>query len=219
MAKSLRWFAAFFAPLVALSLACSAVSGPQVDPGEVVPGVLFQDDFSDTSSGWDRVDAPEGVTDYANGGYRIFVDQTGHDYWGNPGLDFGDVHIEVDATKVGGPDDNDLGLICRYQDTDNFYAFYVSSDGFASITKVVDGNQELMGSENWLETAAVRQGNATNRIRADCVGDSLALYANGELVHSVADSTFASGDVGLIAGTFSEGGTDVLFDNFVVLQP
>jgi len=181
--------------------------------------VLFQDDFSDTSSGWDRVDAAEGVTDYTNGGYRIFVDQTQHDYWGNPGLDFSDVRVEVDATKVAGPDDNDLGVLCRYQDAQNFYAFYISSDGYASINKVEGGNQEQLGSEKWLETSAVRQGNATNRIRADCVGDSLTLYANGELVHMISDSTFASGDVGLIAGTFSEAGTDILFDNFVVLQP
>jgi hypothetical protein len=33
------------------------------------------------------------------------------------------------------------------------------------------------------------------------------------------DSTLTSGDVGLMAGTFSNPGTDILFDNFVVRQP
>jgi len=227
MAKSLRAFGLFAFPLLALSLACSLVSGPEIDVNEVVPeiesglgqSVLFRDDFSDTSSGWDRVDAAEGVTDYANGGYRIFVDQTEHDYWANPGLVFGDVQVEVDATKAAGPDDNDFGVICRYQDSDNFYSFLISSDGYYSTTKVANGTQEFLGSDNWLPTDAVNQGNATNRVRADCIGSSLTLWANGQLVHSASDSSFTTGDVGLIAGTFSEAGTDILFDNFVVLQP
>jgi hypothetical protein len=33
------------------------------------------------------------------------------------------------------------------------------------------------------------------------------------------DSSFSSGDVGLIAGSFATEGTDIHFDNFVVRQP
>ncbi|HKY83637.1 MAG TPA: hypothetical protein VJ160_02305 [Anaerolineales bacterium] len=227
MAKPLRTFALFAAPLLVLSLACSLVSGPDIDGSEVDPviesglgqGVLFQDDFSDTSSGWDQVEAEEGVTNYAHGAYRIFVGQADRDYWANPGLSFGDVRVEVDATKVGGPDDNDFGVICRYQDVDNFYGFLVSSDGYYSITKVADGVRETLGTDGWPATDAVHQGDASNRIRADCIGDELSIYANGQLVYSTNDSAFATGDVGLIAGTFSETGTDILFDNFVVLRP
>ena len=32
-------------------------------------------------------------------------------------------------------------------------------------------------------------------------------------------SGFASGDVGLMAGTFGEPGADILFDNFYVYRP
>jgi hypothetical protein len=35
----------------------------------------------------------------------------------------------------------------------------------------------------------------------------------------VQDDTFASGDVGLLAGTYDEIGTDIHFDNFVVRAP
>jgi hypothetical protein len=66
---------------------------------------------------------------------------------------------------------------------------------------------------------SIRQGSATNRVRADCVGTTLTLYANGEVLYSIEDSSYASGDVGLIAGTFDEPGADIRFDNFVVLQP
>jgi hypothetical protein len=33
------------------------------------------------------------------------------------------------------------------------------------------------------------------------------------------DPDFPEGDVGLLAGTFTQPGVDVIFDNFVVLQP
>jgi len=66
---------------------------------------------------------------------------------------------------------------------------------------------------------AIKQGNSTNRIKADCVGSHLVLHTNGTQLADVQDATFSSGDVGLIAGTFAEPGTDIHFDNFVVKKP
>ena len=214
MPKTLRSFAMFLVPLLVLTLACSTL-GRQDDDSSV----LFSDDFSDPSSGWNSYQGEEGVTDYDSGQYRIFVNQSRHDYWAYPGRSFTDVRVEVDATKAGGPDDNDFGVICRYQDTENFYAFLISSDGFYSIMKYSGGNSETLGADAMLATDVVNQGSATNHIRADCVGDSLSLYANGDRLHAVTDSTFSSGDVGLIAGTFDEAGADIVFDDFVVRQP
>ncbi|OGO48233.1 MAG: hypothetical protein A2W34_03810 [Chloroflexi bacterium RBG_16_64_32] len=220
MAKPLRSFALFLVPLLVLTLACSALGGPVVEaPPADGTNVLFSDDFSDPDSGWDRVQADEGLTDYDNGQYRIFVDQARFDRWANPGLSFTDVQVEADATKIGGPDDNDFGLVCRYQDIENFYAFLISSDGFYAILKYSGGSSEILGSDSWPPSEAINQGAATNHLRADCIADSLTLYANGEQLHAVTDSAFSSGDVGLIAGTFDEPGADIAFDDFVVLQP
>ena len=66
---------------------------------------------------------------------------------------------------------------------------------------------------------AIETGNVTNDIKVDCVGSTLTLYANGSQLISVEDTAFASGDVGLLAGTFDTPGTDIHFDNFVVRQP
>ena len=206
--------------VLVLTLAILACSLGDSD-GEDAPAadVLFQDDFSDSSSGWDSYSDSDGVTDYADDVYRILVNETSTDYWANPGLDFTDTVIEVDATKVGGPDDNDLGLICRYQDVDNFYFFIISSDGYYTIGKVVDGTQELIGGDNMEYSDTIKQGNATNHIQADCVGTHLVLHVNGEKLSDVTDSTYTSGDVGLMAGTFDAPGTDIHFDDFVVKKP
>lgn len=196
-------------------LACSFGSEAETLPG----GILFQDDFSDTSSGWDRVNSDEGVTDYANGEYRILVNTDNTDVWANPGLSFSDTQIEVDARKAGGPDDNDFGLICRYENSENFYFFIISSDGFYAVGRVIDGVQELLGEIEMIPNDAINIGNMSNHLKVDCIGSSLSLSVNGAQLVTVTDNAFASGDVGLIAGTFDIPGTDIHFDNFVVRKP
>jgi hypothetical protein len=68
-------------------------------------------------------------------------------------------------------------------------------------------------------TDAVKQGDATNHLRGDCVGSTLTLYVNGQQVASVTDTSFTSGDIGLTVGTFDDPNAAVTFDNFVVNEP
>jgi hypothetical protein len=58
-----------------------------------------------------------------------------------------------------------------------------------------------------------------NHLRVDCIGDQLTFYINFSEVAEATDGDFPTGDVGVVAGSFAEPGVDVLFDNFVVLQP
>jgi len=206
--------------LLSALLACNTDDVPD-DPQTITAeeDVLFQDDFSDPSSGWDRITNEEGTTDYVNGEYRFLINATHVDYWTNPGLDFWDVVVEVDAVKAGGPDDNDFGVICRYQNTDNFYFFLISSDGFYAIAKMEAGESAFIEPDQMYSSDAILQGEAANHLRAECVGSRLALAVNGVLVAETEDDTFADGDVGLIAGAFDEPGVDIRFDNFVVKKP
>lgn len=210
-----------FTLLALLSLACNLSQITQFF-GEypVYPGaLLFQDGFSDPSSGWDRVRSPDGMTDYENDRYRIVVNAANADYWSNPGLYFEDVHIEVDALKSGGPDDNDYGVLCRYQDTENFYFLIISSDGYYGIGMVLNGHQKLLEPPQMYHSEAILPGNSVNHIQAVCQGSHLTLTVNGEFIAETYDSSFSSGDIGLIVGSFDEPGVDVLFDNLSVKNP
>lgn len=220
----MKRFIPIISVLVLASLACSIPFSSGSDSGDpaatqLPENLLFQDDFSDPASGWDRVDQSDGITDYADGVYRIFVNTINTDIWSNPGLDFGDVRVEVDATKVGGNDNNDFGVICRYQDSDNYYFFIASSDGYYGIGRFLGGKQELIGVESMPPSEVIKQGNATNHLRADCIGSKLSLYVNDEFLAQYEDTAFTSGDVGLIAGSLVSPGVDIHFDNFKVLKP
>jgi hypothetical protein len=204
--------------LILLTTACEL--SPTLG-GEIVPsgGILFKDDFSDPSSGWMQGEDEFGKTEYANGGFRILVTSDVTGKISIPRLLFTDTIIEVDASKVAGSDDNDYGVICRYQDENNFYFFEISSDGYYLIGKFKDNQLVLIGMEQMQTSDHIRQGQSTNRIRAACTGSSLSLSVNGHLLIEVQDADFSSGDVGLIAGTFETPGTDILFENFKVFKP
>lgn len=183
--------------------------------------VLFQDDFSDPTSGWDRVSQGENTTsDYQDGQYVITVVADQYDGWANPGQYFaGDVSVEVDANKLSGPDDNEFGVICRSQDSDNFYYFLISSDGYMGIGKAVDSEWQNLSSDKLEPFDGILQGTQTNTIRADCIGNTLSLYVNGKLAVETTDDSFSDGDVGLVAGSYKTGNVVIGFDNFVVRQP
>ncbi len=100
MVKSPRFMLIVFV-LVTASLACNIASvEPDAPTAPVSSGqILFQDDFSDTGSGWDRYSDSTTVTDYENGGYRMYVNEDNYDIWANPGRNFTDVSVEVSATR------------------------------------------------------------------------------------------------------------------------
>ncbi len=210
-----------FSLLIVLSLGCSmtapATSVPQ-DQTALSGSVLFQDDFALPISGWDRFKTTEGTMDYNASGYRILVDSLNTNFWSTPHKNFADVRIEVDAGKLGGSDENRIGLICRYTG-DDYYFFLISSDGFYGIGLYKGGQAVLLGQSEMQANSNIKTGLAVNHLRADCAGDMFTFYVNGFQVASVQDATLKSGDVGLLAGTFAQPGVDVIFDNFVALKP
>jgi hypothetical protein len=191
----------------------------QVTPQYRTDNILFQDDFSNPNSGWDRFEYPTGITDYFKNGYKIIVQEPYNYLWATPYKVFKDVSIEVDIKKVRGEDDNNFGVICRHKDTDNFYALVISSDGYYGIRKRTNGGEaNFIGSEGMQSSPAIKL-KGFNHLRADCIGENLSIYVNGELLLKVKDSAISSGDVGLFAGTFETNNTEILFKNFVVYLP
>ena len=204
-----------------LALALSGCGALKKPATEVPSGtVLFTDDFSNPKSGWDTWNETTGsLVAYTAGGLRILVQEQQFDYWSRPGKRFADVSLEVDAIKLDGPDDNDYGLVCRYQNRDNFYALLISSDGYAGILKVKDSTYSMIHAEQMEFSTAIYKGGASNHLQGFCLGPTLALFVNGKKAVFAVDLDFSAGEVGLIAGTNTTPGVDILFDNFLVTRP
>jgi hypothetical protein len=217
-----RLFTFVFLPFVFTALACqspipSLASAP-AQPAAPSGSVLYQDDFSSSATGWDRLTSAEGVMDYDGGGYRILVNALQVSFWSTPHKNLSDVRMEVDMGKLAGPDENRIGLICRYTGSD-YYFFMITSDGYYAIGKFIGGQMTQLGQSEMQYSENIRKGVTVNHLRGDCVGNTLTLYVNGFQIAQAQDSTLTAGDVGLMAGTFAQPGVDIIFDNFVVLQP
>lgn len=205
----------FFLLLFFSFLLAACQPEPQPLPGDV----LFSDDFSTREHAWTHLVNDGGVMDYNAGGFRFYVREPNLNYWTTAGQNFDDVRIEVDTLQYSGPQENRLGVICRYLDDNNYYFFVISTDGYYAIGKVKEGVQSLLGQNAMRYASAIQTGVAINHLRAECQGSTLRFYVNDAPIALVDDADFTEGDVGMLAGTFGEGELDVLFDNFQVLQP
>jgi hypothetical protein len=175
----------------------------------------FSDDF-DKPGDWRIISDPEVEITYADGGLSIEVKVLDRVAWTVAGRQFKDAVVSVDATPVGGPDDNAYGLVVRHVDDRNFYRFEISGDGFFA----VQAPKENLGWEflvDWTESSAIHKGRETNRLQVECRGSTMIFYANDVELTRIQDDRYSKGDVGLIAGTFyTEAGAHILFDNFEV---
>lgn len=186
-------------------------------------GALFADDFSgEQNCGWALYNRGGAVTEIADGVMRISTSQPGEVRWTNPGRSFDDVIITTQARQVSGPNNNAYGVICRYQNEENFYIFLIGGDGYYAIGKYSsDSPTVIYLTENgeYQFSEVINQGLATNQIRVGCVGNELSLTVNGIPLVTVTDPTFVIGDVGLVTGTLELGTAVVEFDDFRVVAP
>ena len=203
--------------LVILLTACqsSLIAELVAQSGEA----LYHDDFSTSVNGWPQTVSENGSLGYTDGAYQMMVESANYDLRAVTGQTYGDVQIEVDATRLAGPVNNRFGLICRFQDMNNFYVFIISSDGYYAIGKIKNGVTTLLGQEIMAYSGFIHQGEGANHLQFDCVRNSLTGYVNNQAIAITTDTDFSGGDAGLITGAFDETGVEVSFDNFVVIKP
>ena len=163
--RSNHHFGFLFFILSLTGLACRTVVPLQSQPAPSASGtILFEDDFSKANTGWDRLQAAEGIMDYDAGGYRILVNAQETNFWSTPHRSFSDVRIEVDAGKLGGPEENRAGLFCRYADAD-YYFFMLTHDGYFGIGIFSNGQAILLGQNEMQFNSAIHKGVNINHLR------------------------------------------------------
>ena len=219
-----KWIARLLLMMLTLVFlaACSIVSGPTADPCNE-NGALLRDDFAgEQMCGWREYNQGGAVVEIVEGTLNISTSQTGQIWWTNAGRDFSDVIVTVQARQSSGPNNNAYGVLCRYQDENNFYIFLISGDGYYAIGKYQSGEEQisyLTPSQEYVFSDLINQGVATNLIRVGCVGNELSLSVNGLPLVTVTDDSFAGGDVGLGVSTLEPGTAVVQFDELLVLAP
>jgi len=195
------------------------VTGAEVSPTPQAQRLI--DTFDDNRNGWFEGEE-EGV-------YAIYVQDGAYhmvSIYQGEGADsfvfgattvalFGNFDLDVDATQVEGTDNNEIAVVFGVQDVNNLYEFRISGDGYVSLARYVDGGWELL--EDWVRSAAIIQGNATNHIRLIVENGNLTAYVKGELVLTSFVGEYGSGYIGFGCGPFEEPSAHCAFDNLDLL--
>ncbi|MCW5875678.1 MAG: hypothetical protein KIS85_02235 [Anaerolineales bacterium] len=176
--------------------------------------VLLEEDFSN-SNAWEFFSSGSFHFEVADGAYRMQADESGY-VWGLNETTHTDVVMEVSTNQLSAFENNAYGVMCRADTTNNGdgYYFMISGDGYYSIAIGLGDTVEPLVS--WQESSAIRQGRASNEIRAVCIGSYLALYANGQFLADTQDSTFSRGYAGFAVAAFEDGDVDVTFDDLTI---
>ncbi len=129
-----------------------------------------------------------------------------------------DVLLQATARQESGPNRNEMGLMCRLQDDNNYAVLAISGEGNYSIW--VRRNGDVQRLVDWTPSPVINQGvGAINQLEATCAGTSLRLRVNGVLVGEAEDPQPISGDVGLLAGLRDDGELVVTFEGVEAKAP
>jgi tRNA A-37 threonylcarbamoyl transferase component Bud32 len=176
---------------------------------------VWEDDFSDPTSGFYVKSDADSSYEYKNGEYLIESRKTNWSVWVYLGYSYSNVQISVD-TRVDNPTGNSsYGLICRYQNEGEFYGFAFSEDGYYTIWLRM--NDEYTYLVDWTYDDRL-VGVKTRRMTITCDSDLLMLELDGEMLAQARDSALTTGDVGLLVESYDTSGARTAFDNFALYE-
>lgn len=183
--------------------------------GTVSVGENLLSETYDQAGLWNTSDGTEYGASLVDGVYRMYLNSANWMVWAESSMITDDnIIMELDTELVSGSVENNQGMICRYSDDNNFYMLTIGNDGWVEIMKIFQGVQtSLFGEFTDGLVDPVR-----NHLQGFCIGDRLVLYVNGKLGADVRDSDLASGDAGLIIGSYDNPQVTVNFDNFLVYE-
>ncbi len=186
------------------------------------PTTLFSDDFSGTLASWTTVD--EGSTEAPSNWFidNGFLRQASNIYGGStsaselpkPGtyaLAGNTAWTDYTfTTRLNSTDNDGLGVMFRYQDSDNYYRFSMDAErGYRRLVKKVGGNFTLLA-----EDAFSFELGHTYEVRTVVAGDSTLIYIDGQLWKAVTDADLANGEIAL----YSWGNDGLSFDDVLVVS-
>ena len=191
--------------LLSLAAACNQVISAERSPSQGYRYLeLLLDDPFDSQGEWRSYTADNLFLGLRDRSFQI--DFIGRKYvWTQGDSEFADVVVEAELTQTSDYDHNAFGLACRLEPSNSGrgYFFLISGDGFASIRWSNGRSLEPIFASQPAEF--IKRGRATNRIRAVCIGDYLALWVNDEFVAEARDRRASSGAVGMVGVMNYEG--------------
>lgn len=173
--------------------------------------------FAQPDANWDAYNLQGAQVALRDGAYRFEVGLQRYVYGLYRGQTFGNMVVQADVFNVSGHDAALYGLVCRAQSSGQGYYFLMEPGGNFSIQRM--GRNQADPLVSWQAGSALNEGPRRNVLRAVCIEDYLAFYANGEFLAEVRDGRYDEGYAGValaLPPSTSEGLAQASFDDVQV---
>jgi ferric-dicitrate binding protein FerR (iron transport regulator) len=195
--------------------ACSA-QDPEIPPDA---RILYQDDFTKSTSGWPNVTIDNYSVGYSAEGYyyiQILNPSSKYPVYIPNKTKYYDVNVDLRVlTKIAGNGDFRYGLSFR-RSGDNYYAFtisprtkkwYVLKSSANALVSLKEGTDDsIQGLE------------AADTLRVSAKGSNFTFWINGRLIYMINDPDYAGGEVGLFVQTLDSPNVRVDFDSITIWE-
>ncbi len=134
-----------------------------------------------------------------------------------PDIEAGNVYVEITAQPGECAEKDSYGLALRVDsiNRNSGYALEFSCDGAYRMRKLFAGRVDTL--IEWTDSNEINDGpNSSNQMGLLADGTRIALYANGELLETIEDPTFYSGNYALYSNAETTPGFTVAFDDFML---
>jgi hypothetical protein len=204
---ALIWSLAFIFILALSAMACS-----------VFGSGAFEESF-DEPGNWGTGSSVDVEGQVSEGVYDMLVKSNHGLYMATAGEQFGSGTYELDATQIEGPLNNGFGMLFRVdEESDSFYVFEVSGDGYVWIgycSQLCEAEADALVGGDWFRSPAVKTGlQETNNLKVVADGGRMTFLVNGLEVGRTVDDRLSEGDVAVMVETLGEPNVRVVFDNF-----
>jgi hypothetical protein len=188
------------------------------DIGQVLTDAYFMDDFSSAKFEWAYADDEIRQWARQDGHYSLNLKADDYTIWAYLPVEFVPTTVAFDAAVLEGSDQGAYGVICHYQDAENYH--YIALDPYSaeySIGYVVGDEYNSLLDEHWMATQNLRPGAySVNHFEVVCYRDSITLLINDTFETTVNFEPATAGDTAIFGETWEDtngGGLKVLIDN------
>lgn len=193
--------------------------------GQQLTSSYFSDDFSSKTYDWADVSDTVRSWGYEDQHYAMHLIEPDYTIWAYLPLEFTPNTVGFDAAVVEGYDQGAYGVICHYQNENDYY--FVSVDpvyGEYSIGYVVGEDYFSLLTDMWMPAQHLNASPyAVNSVMITCDSDMITLFINNEF-EAQADlgKLVDAGDTAIFGETWEDTpapGYKVLFDNLYAFKP
>lgn len=159
---------------------------------------VVTDTFDDPNTGWTNGRQGTVRVGYEAGEYWMTATTTSPIVLASNGFSFANGTISFEVRNAGESLAHGQGVFLRAQDPDNYYAFYITSDGTFEAFHVVAGEIVTDSPAAAPLPAGLYRTDAPNLIEIVATGPDIEYRLNGTSVFAVTDVAFAEGVAGFL---------------------